>query len=236
MYQFGVGGGNISPATHGVPTTTGNLESGGDGGYDKFGTFKSALRQAELFGRASYDLTDNINAYVQGSWSESHNYAIWFPTTSSSAGSTPNSYFADNPFLSPTAQTQLMTSTLFLPTYTTQPAAAVGGGIPPAPPAGVPYFHDQGYVFNNIGGRDAGIQNYIYRTKGQDRYMNAEVGLTGSIMDRFNWDVYFNHGDSRVKVENPNNTNNANFLAAADAVIAPAGTKVGGVDVSGSVV
>jgi outer membrane receptor protein involved in Fe transport len=235
-YKFGVGGGNISPATHGVPTTTGNLESGGDGGYDKFGTFKSALRQAELFGRASYDLTDNINAYVQGSWSESHNYAIWFPTTSSSAGSTPNSYFADNPFLSPTAQTQLMTSTLFLPTYTTQPAAAVGGGIPPAPPAGVPYFHDQGYVFNNIGGRDAGIQNYIYRTKGQDRYMNAEVGLTGSIMDRFNWDVYFNHGDSRVKVENPNNTNNANFLAAADAVIAPAGTKVGGVDVSGSVV
>ncbi|MBN9589454.1 MAG: TonB-dependent receptor [Alphaproteobacteria bacterium] len=221
--QFGIGGGNISPATHGVPTTTSNLESGGDGGYDHFGTFKSGLRQAEAFTRMSYDLTDDINAYVQGSWAESHNYAIWFPTTSSSAGSTPNSYFANNPFLSAAAQTQLRTSTLFLPTYTTQPTGAVGGGTPPPPPVDalgpVPIFRDQGYVFNNIGGKDAGLQNYIYRTKGQDKYTNIEAGLTGSVMNgRFNWDLYFNHGDSRVKVENPNNTNNAKFLAAADAV------------------
>lgn len=215
-YQFSVGGGNIAPAMHGVPTTTSNLESGGDGGYDKFGTFKSALRQAEFFGRFSYDLTDDINAYVQTSWAEAHNYANWFPTTSSSAGSTPNSYFSNNPFLSAEAQAKLGTSTLFVPPYSA--SAAVGGGVPPTS-AGMPYFHAQGYLFDNIGGKDAGQQLMTYRTKGADRYINVQTGLTGTVMNgRFNWDLYFNHGDSRVKVENPNNTNNARFLAAADAV------------------
>ena len=237
-YDFAPGGGNIAPMVHGIPTTTANLETGGGGGYDPFGAFKSALRQYEAFGRLSYDITPDINAYIQTSWSESHNYAIWTPTSESSAGNTVNSFFADNPFLSDATRAELMAnSTLFLPTYTSQPAGAVGGGTPPLPPAGVPYFKAPGYTFNTIGGMDAGKQNFIYRTRGMDRYLNVEGGLTGTVMDgRLSWDVYFNHGDSRVSVQNPNNTNNAKFLAAQDAVIAPAGTKVNGVDVGGTAV
>ena len=49
------------------------------------------------------------------------------------------------------------------------------------------------------------------------------------------WDVYYSHQESRVTVKNPNNTNNAKYLAAQDAVIAPAGTKVNGVDVGGTI-
>ena len=34
----------------------------------------------------------------------------------------------------------------------------------------------------------------------------------------FTWDVFYNHGDSELKVTNPNNTDNAKYLASLDAV------------------
>ena len=70
--------GVLSPLIHGVPTTTTNLEMGGDGGYAPFGTFRSRLRTAEFFNRFSYDITPDMNAYVQASWSESASLASSF--------------------------------------------------------------------------------------------------------------------------------------------------------------
>ena len=41
---------------------------------------------------------------------------------------------------------------------------------------------------------------------------------------------------ARLTVVNPNNTDNAKYLASLDAVIAPPGTKVNGTDVGGTIV
>jgi len=65
--------------------------------------------------------------------------------------------------------------------------------------------------------------------------MNVEAGATGTLAG-LHWDAFYNHGESRLKVTNPNNTDNAKYLASLDAVIAPPGTTVNGVNVAGSVV
>jgi len=54
--------GVLSPLVHGIPTGSGNIESGGDGAYVKYGTFRSGISMKEWFGRFSYDLTDSITA------------------------------------------------------------------------------------------------------------------------------------------------------------------------------
>ncbi|MBW8709415.1 MAG: TonB-dependent receptor plug domain-containing protein, partial [Alphaproteobacteria bacterium] len=92
--------GNIIPMTHGIPTGTAGVESGGDGGYASpvDTTFQSRQRQAEFFNRFSYDITPDMNAYVQASWSEAADYSTWTPLTVSSAGSRPNTFFTDNPY------------------------------------------------------------------------------------------------------------------------------------------
>jgi outer membrane receptor protein involved in Fe transport len=51
------------------------------------------------------------------------------------------------------------------------------------------------------------------------------TGLTGRLAD-FSWEGFYSHQESRVHDATPQNTNNARYLAAMDAVIAPAGTKV----------
>jgi len=62
-----------------------------------------------------------------------------------------------------------------------------------------------------------GNPNRLYRTLGDQKMWNAETGVTGTLGD-WSWDVYFNHGDSELTVTNPNNTDNAKYLASLDAV------------------
>src|SRR5690606_23980307 len=134
----------------------------------------------------------------------------WSGLVISSAGGRPNGFFANNPFLSSAVQTQLMTSTRFLTAAQLNPANAVGGGIPPTPPAGVPYFTAPSYIpQHTVDGMPADRTRSSYVTIGTQRYISAQGGLTGTLMEKFNWDVNFTHGESRLKVRNPNNTDNA---------------------------
>jgi hypothetical protein len=57
----------------------------------------------------------------------------------------------------------------------------------------------------------------MYRTLADQQTWNAETGATGEL-GGLNWDVYYNHSVSELTVTNPNNTNNAKYLAALDAV------------------
>jgi iron complex outermembrane receptor protein len=57
----------------------------------------------------------------------------------------------------------------------------------------------------------------LYRTLGDQKSWNAETGVTGSFGE-WNWDVFYNHAVSELTVTNPNNTDNAKYLAALDAV------------------
>ncbi len=224
----------IRPMIQGVPTGTTNLQSGGDGGYQTGGTFRSQLRSYEAFMRTDYDLTDTINVYVQGTWAESKNFASWAPFVISSAGGRPNGFFTNNPFLSPAVQAQLAAGGRTIAATALVPNTN-GGGTPPTPPAGATYFTAPSYVPQKVDGAPAYSSRSMYNTIGTQRNVSIQGGATGTLMEKFNWDVQFNHGESRLKVRNPTNTDNGRLLASQDAVIAPAGTTVNGVNVAGSI-
>ena len=234
--------GVLSPLIHGTPTGTANLESGGDGSYVKNGTFRSEIEMADAFGRFDYDLTDDVNFYVQGTWAQAKNKSNWITWVVSPSASRPNTLFADNPFLAPATQLQLgsniVCGTPAAAGWRCLPAAPATSpqtnSTPPVPPT-TPYFSAPSYIWNKVGGEDARDTNRLYRTESDQRNINVEVGFTGSL-GSMRWDLFYSHGESRLTVSNPNNTDNAKYLASLDAVIAPPGTTVNGVNVAGTIV
>ena len=233
---------SASPLVHGIPTGTTNVESGGDGAYVKYGTFRSAIDMKDAFGRLSYDFTDNVNGYVQAMWAQAGNDSNWIQWVVSPSASRPNTLFANNPFLAAATQLQLgagiVCGTPAATGWRCLPAAPATspqtGSTPPTPPA-TPYFSNPSYIWNKVDGQDAESGNRLYITEADQQNVNFETGLTGSL-GMFDWDVFYSHGQSRLKVTNPNNTDNGRYLASLDAVIAPPGTMVNGVNVGGTVV
>jgi outer membrane receptor protein involved in Fe transport len=234
--------GLLSPMVHGTPTGTANLESGGDGSYVKYGTFRSELDMKDVFARFSYDLSSNVNWYAQGSWAEAENASNWINWVVSPSASRPNTLFANNPFLNPITQQQLGASIVCGTPAATGwrclppvPATSPQTGSRPPPPPTTPYFSAPSYIWNRVDGQEANIGNRLYRTEADQKNWNAETGLTGT-WGRWDWDAFYNHSESTLTVVNPNNTDNARYLASLDAVIAPPGTMVNGVNVGGTIV
>ena len=234
-YTF-AGAGQLVPLTHGVPTLTAGLESGGDGGFeDNIATMQSRQRQGEFFNRFSYDITPDINAYVQASWAESGDYSTWAPLVISASSSRPNTFFTNNPYLSAAAQQQLTAAATAAGNFVKPPVLfAPNNSIGPAVAAGTPFFTDPSYVPQFVNGQNAESQGDVYLTKGVDRNLSLTTGLTGTLLG-LDWDLFYSHQESRVDVNDPTNTNNARLMASLDAVIAPAGTKINGTDVGGTI-
>ncbi len=250
-YTF-LSAGNLTPLTHGTPTGSGGVESGGDGGYVKFGTFRSGVDMAENFSRFDYDFSDTVHGYAQLSLSKAGNTSDWVNTVVSSSGSgRPKTIFANNPYLSSATQALVGANVVCgtpaaagwncLPS---SPPAAVDRvsydgtvvhGQTPPPPPNVPYLAVPSYIWNKVGGSDAGPQGRVYKTISKQQDMAFETGLNGTL-NGFDWDLYAGASASRLTVSNPNNTSNARYLASLDAVIAPPGTIVNGTNVSGSIV
>jgi iron complex outermembrane receptor protein len=238
-YTFNAGGGLI-PMTHGIPTATAGLESGGDGGFANptDTTMQSRQRQAEFFGRFSYDFSPDLNFYTQVGWSESYDFSRWTPLLVSSAGSRPNAFFTNNPYLPTATQTALTAAATAAGNFVPAPKSftqIVGNitSIGPAVAANTPYFQSPRYI-NIIDGKPASKGDNVYTTRGLNRNLSFTSGLSGMLAG-FSWDAFYSHQESRVHVSDPQNTNNARYMAAQDAVIAPTGTKVNGVDVSGTI-
>jgi outer membrane receptor protein involved in Fe transport len=173
------------------------------------------------------DLGDNANWYVQGSWAQAENASNWIQWVVSPSGGRPNSLFSNNPYI-PAATQALLGSALTCPAAGRLCLPAVPAtspptnSTPPPPPAGagnVPYLRVPSYTFNTVDGQPADQSpNRLYRTLGDQKQWNAETGITGSFGEDWNWDVYYNHANSELTVTNPNNTDNAKYLAALDAV------------------
>ncbi len=240
------GAGQLIPMTHGIPTGTAGLESGGDGGFeDNIASLQSRQRQGEFFNRFSYDITPDMNFYIEGSWAESGDYSTWAPLTVSASSSRPNTFFTNNPYLSADAQTRLTAAAIAAGNFvkapvpfSTNPSLGQPLQTGPAVAANTPFFTDPSYVPQTVNGQNAYSQGDVYLTKGVDRNLGITTGLSGKLSG-FDWSVFYSHQESRVEVNDPTNTNNARYLASLDAVTAPAGTKItaGGVttDVSGTI-
>jgi len=220
--------GSLTPMVHGTPSASGGIESGGDGSYIKYGTFRSGLDMKDIFARFSLDVGDHANWYAQAGWAESKDVSDWIQWVVSPNNGRPNTLFANNPYLNATVQGQLganivcgtpaATGWRCLPA--TPPTSPQTGSTPP-PPANVPIFSSPIY-FNDIDGKpadgSAGGPNRLYRTLGDQKLWSAETGISGEL-GGLNWEVFYNHGSSELTVTNPNNTDNAKYLASLDAVM-----------------
>ena len=100
--------GVLGPFNPGLPTGNSAVRMGGDGGFAIHPTAQGSLKTYESFGRFDYDLTETINAFVQSSYVVSRNFSVYFDPNIAT-GTTRNTYFKSNPYLSASARAQLST-------------------------------------------------------------------------------------------------------------------------------
>jgi iron complex outermembrane receptor protein len=62
-----------------------------------------------------------------------------------------------------------------------------------------------------------------FQTNALNSNMQVTAGADGTVWDKYKWDVFYTHGQSRLKVDDPTNQNNAKMTAAEDAVVGPDG-------------
>ena len=65
--------GVLTPFVNGTATGASTIQSGGEGGFHKFASLKTKLVNTQVFGRADYELADNINVWAQGTYVKTNN-------------------------------------------------------------------------------------------------------------------------------------------------------------------
>ena len=214
MQQF-VATGVLGPFNPGVPgakdaagnTTagTGNLNSGGDGAYSPYGQVFNGYHQASLFSRFSYDLADNVTWYVQGQGSEAQSLGWYFPQKIQPGANQAAIFYKNNPFLPAATQTQLGNNG-------TNPLQTTGTVQPSNT------FQLGEFLIGNG-------QTETNATGSVNRVLSVRTGFEGTFLDgRFNWDLFYTHGENRLAVDLVNNQNLQNMYASEDAVLKADGT------------
>jgi iron complex outermembrane recepter protein len=227
--QF-VSTGTLGPFFPGQLTGTSNQNSGGDGGFNKFGTAQAGIRQNELFSRVSYDVDPETVFYVQGTASESFANGWWFPTketpTNSSGGVAKGAVSASG-----TSNLQASTfykNNAFLPAAV-QTALGNNGTNPlevQLSPTASPNSIQPSNTFQ-LGEYIQGTgPTGLTGTRNVDRNLNITTGLDGMVFGRYSWDLFYTHGENRQAVDNLNNSNYQRQFAASDAVLNASGQVV----------
>ena len=60
-----------------------------------------------------------------------------------------------------------------------------------------------------------------YQTNGLNSNLSIVAGLDGTMFGRYDWNIFYTHGQSRLEIFDPNNQNNQKMYAAQDAVPGP---------------
>jgi outer membrane receptor protein involved in Fe transport len=193
---------------NGNPTAgTSNLNSGGDGVYSPYGQMFNGYHQGTLFGRFSYDLADNVTFYLQGQGSEAYSFGWYFPQKIQPGANQADIFYKDNPFLSPAIQAQLDNNG-------THPLQVFANGAVTQPSN----TFQLGEFITGLG------QTGTNATGSVNRVLSFQTGLDGSFMNgRFNWNLFYTHGENRLAVDLVNNQNLQKMYAAQDAVQLPNG-------------
>ena len=149
-------------------------------------------------------MTDSINFYVQGMASEAYSFGWYFPQKIQPGSNQAAVFYKNNAFLSPAVQTQLGNNG----TNPTQLGSTQASNT----------FQLGEFLIGNG-------QTEINATGSVNRVLSMRTGLDGSFMNgRFNWNLFYSHGENRLTVDLVNNQNLQNMYAAEDAVFTPSGT------------
>lgn len=192
--QFGVGGQPL-PFQYGSPVI-GTFMVGGQYGDDADETtFVAAVRNANLFSRASFDVSDDTTAYVQLNYGYSRGMGYGAPQRHFGNISIKN----DNAYLPAAIRDSVCgggapaNATCF--SFGTD-GADLGGGYDPAT--------------NMVLGGGLNIDTR--------RTYIATAGMNGKLFGTWKWDVYYQYGQSDVELRLENDQITANFNRAVDAV------------------
>jgi iron complex outermembrane recepter protein len=194
---------------NGNPTAgTSNFNSGGDGAYNPYGQVFDGYHQGTFFSRFSYDLTDDIHFYAQTQASEAYSFGWYFPQKIQPGTGQADLFYKNNAFLTPAVQTQLGNNG-------TNPLQTVvnGAAVQPA------NTFQLGEFLTGMG------QTEINATGSVNRVLSFQTGFDGTILNgRFNWNLFYTHGENRLAVDLMNNQNLQHMYASEDAVLTPSGT------------
>jgi len=194
---------------NGNPTAgTSNLNSGGDGAYNPYGTLFDGYHQGAVFGRFSYDLTSNINFYLQAQGSEAYSFGWYFPQKIQPGAGQADLFYKNNPFLPAAVQAQLGNDgTNVLQNPTANPAVQPSNT-----------FQLGEFLVGNG-------QTEENATGSVNRVLSVQTGFDGTILNgRFNWGLFYTHAQNRLAVDVVNNQNLQHMYAAEDAVLTPSGS------------
>jgi iron complex outermembrane receptor protein len=188
-----------------VTAGTGNLNSGGDGAYSPYGQVFNGYHQASFFSRFDYDVTDTIQFHIQGQASEAQSFGWYFPQKIQPGANQADIFYKNNPFLPLAAQTALGNNN-------TNPLQT-SGTVQPSNT-----FQLGEFLIGNG-------QTETNATGSVNRVLSFQTGFDGTFLDgRFNWNVFYTHGENRLAVDLINNQNLQKMYAAQDAVLTPSGT------------
>jgi outer membrane receptor protein involved in Fe transport len=188
--------GVASPFVHGIATGAGTVESGGDGAYFYNASLKTALDNTQYFGRADYELTDSINAWVQGSYVDGHN-------KNNHQTNEFRSYTlsGQNAFLAPQYRAMYAAANALAPAGT--PDTFTFGKMMQQAPVLQPESFTNTYIFS--GGFDGKFQAF-----GKD----------------WSWELQGLTSEQKVHTSNNANMDNQKAIAALDAVTNPANGQI----------
>ena len=205
-FNPGIAGGADASGNRTVGTS--NLNSGGDGAYNPYGTMFNGYHQGTLFGRFSYDLADNVTFHVQGQGSEAYSFGWYFPQKIQPGAGQADLFYKNNPYLSATVQAQL--------------------GNNGTNPLQNPYLNTAVQPSNTfqLGEFLVGNgQTEMNATGSVNRVLSLQTGLDGVLLNgRFNWSLFYTHGENRLAVDLINNQNLQRMYAAQDAVMTQGGS------------
>lgn len=71
-----------------------------------------------------------------------------------------------------------------------------------------------------------GYGNSTFKSVGTDRVLSVSAGLDGSLFGKYDWHLYYNHGEDRQKEDDPTNINNQYLTAAEDVRLNSSGNPV----------
>jgi outer membrane receptor protein involved in Fe transport len=188
--------GVIGPFNPGTATGTPSVSAGGDGTYPTHIGMTAAVSTAESFGRLSYNLDDTTTAYINVGAAEAWDFNNWTNNYIQTGTTTPNTFFASNPYLTPTAAAALSGATTSSCNNSLNPSVQYTG-----------CFQMTSYL------RD---RYFITRTRNTN--MNMTVGIDGTLMKKYDWSLYYTHANNRLKTNDPTNQSAQKMYAAEDAV------------------
>jgi len=184
--------GVLGPFVLGAPTLSSTITSGGDGTYNQASDLQYGAVTYQAFSRFSYDLTDDVTAYVQVLAAQGGTNAYHVNNYVQTSTVFPNQLFTTNAFLSPAAQAALANPT---------------GKFTDTQYFAFPYYQ-------------------AYRQYNTNRNLSVAFGLDGTLLGKYDWDLYYSHSEDRLDFNNPYDQSTAKLAAASDAVINPANGQI----------